>query len=267
MSLIPLTPDEPKTHNKILIIVLGVVLGLFVCAIACAGIGGFSVFKLKSSIDQAAQAYSAQVTATHVARATDRASFKFIDTFDDNRNGWFTQDVDDEYFKGNISINDGVYVWNVDQTRKGFIYWGETSRGRENLTDFDAYVDARLAQGDSSGICYGLQFRASIARQMNSYYDFEVCDNGFYRVDYHDGSTETWTTLLHWKKSDAIQSDQWNTLGVSARGADFTFIINDWTVARLHDTRLAAGQVRVYIDSYEGSVGTIWFDNFALAPK
>lgn len=166
-----------------------------------------------------------------------------------------------------IKIDDGVYQWNIDKAKKGFSWFGGRNSGRIIYTDFDLYVDARRIQGTAADICYGLRFRESVTRQEDNAYVFEVCDNGYFQVDYYDGKTKTWSTLKDWTWSDAILADEWNKVGVSARGPHFTFSINDWTVADLEDARLKNGKVAVFIEAEEGETGKIWFDNFAIQPR
>jgi len=52
-----------------------------------------------------------------------------------------------------------------------------------------------------------------------------------------------------------------------ARGAHFTFIINDQTVDALDDAHLKNGEVRVAVSVDKGQAGAISFDNFALQPR
>ena len=67
--------------------------------------------------------------------------------------------------------------------------------------------------------------------------------------------------------SDAIHANEWNTLGVSARGSHFIFTINDWTVAELDDSRSKSGEVGIFIDVWEGQSGSVAFDNFAVQSR
>ena len=198
MNMIPISPAEPRQSKSGLLIVLAIILTLCLCVAVLAGMGGFSIWKITRTLNMAATATTqtmeaqatatkqtmqaqatatkqtmqaqetttkrtmqAQATTTHVADATDRAGFEFIDQFNDNRYNWFTGNIDDEFMTGEITITNGVYNWNIDKTKHGFA-WGDTkSSGRLSLNDFDLYVDARLNKDSADKLCYGLRFRGS----------------------------------------------------------------------------------------------------------
>jgi hypothetical protein len=274
MSGMPVAPEKPKIPKGVLPIILAAFLVLCFFALGITGFLGLSWWQIQSTRDRAAtaatqtvQAFSVQATASHLARAKDRAAFEFIDPFNDNRNLWDTYEINDDYLTGGIQIENGVYVWTVDHAKQGFVHWEQIIRGPHDLTDFDVYVDAKRIKGSASGVCYGLQFRVSPIRQMNNYYAYGVCDNGYFQIEYYDGGSESWTTLSPWTHNDVILANEWNTLGVSARGDHFTFSINDWTVTQLDDARLKTGNVRLYIDVQDGESGVVWFDNLALQPR
>jgi hypothetical protein len=231
--------------------------------------GGFSIWKLNRTLNMVAtattQTLQTQATATHVAKATERAGFEFIDRFNDNSNDWWTENIDDELMTGEITIANGVYNWNIDKTKQGFA-WGTTkSSGRRNLNDFDLYVDARLNKGSADKLCYGLRFRDS--SESDSYYAFYICDEKDFEIAYLGGESDSWTILHSSTDSDTIHANEWNTLGVSARGNHFIFTINDWTVAELDDSRSKSGEVGVFIEVWEGQSGSVAFDNFAVQSR
>jgi hypothetical protein len=265
----PINSDHPKSAAFIWIFG-GTILALclFFSITTSFAVSMILIQSRQSSVaTQTRAAYSLNATATHVAAVAERAGFEFFDQFNDNKNGWLIGENDDAYFIGHNKVEQGVYVWNIEETKLGFAGWGTKRSGRLNLTDFDAYVDTKLVQGSPSGICYGLQFRASIIRQSDSYYTYEICNNGYFRVNYHEGKAADWETLIDWTRSEAIHSNQWNTIGVSARGTHFVYTINDSKVAELDDNRLDTGNVSVFIDIESGEAGTIWFDNFALQSR
>ena len=213
------------------------------------------------------QALLSQATATHVARVNDLNGYEFIDHFNDNSNGWDTYNVDNEYMTADVQVANGVYDWTINNAKKSFSTWGTKSSGKHTLGDFDVYVDARLNPDSADNLCYGLRFRSEQVFSGANFYAFDVCNEENFQVYYYDGVTSNWITLHTSTKSDAIHPNEWNTLGVSARGTHFTFTINDWTVAQLDDSRLKAGDVGVFVEVFQGQSGTILFDNFALQPR
>lgn len=273
MSNMPVPPEKPKNSNREILVLIGVIAVLCLVAIGIASYLGLTVLKnniqdmVVKAATQTQDAYSAQATATHDAGVNDRAAFEFIEPFNDNRNLWDTLVFDDNFLTGQTTIANGMYVWSIQKAKQGFILSGGRNGNQLDLTDFDVYVDAKRAQGSQSGACYGLEFRASLIRQVASYYIDEVCDNSYFTVLYHDGATNDWTTLYTWTRSDAIRPNDWNTIGVSARGTHFTFTINDWTVVELNDASQKSGDVRLMVDIQGGETAVIWFDNFALQPR
>lgn len=91
---------------------------------------------------------------------------------------------------------------------------------------------------------------------MSNSYFYVVCDNGYFRVEYHE-EPNTWDVLNGWTKTDAIHPGEWNTIGVSACGSYFVFFINDWTVAELDDNRSNSGKIDLLIDIQQSDPGII----------
>ena len=267
MSMIPISPEKPKKAESGRLIIMIIVGLLFLCVLIWGGLGGLAYWAGKRTLEKTATAVQVQATSTHVAAATKRAGYEFVDGFNDNRNGWFTENADDESVTAEITVANGVYNWKIDKTKKAFAWGGEKSSGRLMLTDFNAYVDARLNKGSSDGLCYGLRFRESAASNGFSYYSFHICNENSFQIDYYDGDTQGWTVLRSSTQSDAIHANEWNLLGVSARGNHFTFTINDWKVAQLDDIRSKSGNVGVFLDADKGQSGSIAFDNFALQSR
>lgn len=271
MNLPPVSPEEPKQTKSGLLIVLVILLVLCLCVTTLAGMGGFSIWQLQRAQNLAAtaatQTMRSQETATHIANATERAGFEFIDRFNDNSNGWMTENLDDESMTAEITVANGVYNWNIDKTKKGFSWGGEKSTGQLNFNDFDIYVDAKLTKGNADAPIYGLRFKGSTASKDYSYYAFYISGEKYYEIAYFDGKSGIWTILHRCSQSDAIRANEWNSLGVSARGSHFTFTINDKTVAELDDSRSKSGQVGVFLEAYEGQSGSVSFDNFAIQSR
>jgi hypothetical protein len=267
MSMVPINPEKPKKTESGRLIILIIVGLLFLCVLIWGSLGGLAYWAGKRTIEKTATAVRVQATSTHVAAATSRAGFEFIDQFNDNSYGWFTGNTDDETVTAEITIANGVYNWKVAKTKKGFAWGGEKMGGRLFLTDFDAYVDARLNKANVAAPCYGLRFRESPTSATNSYYAFYLCNEQDFLVDYFDGNSNEWTSLRGATNSSAIHANEWNLLGVSARGSHFTFTINDWKVAELDDSRSKSGGVGVFLEADKGQSGSVEFDNFVLQSR
>jgi hypothetical protein len=247
---------------------LGILAVLCICALVFTGVVGLYVWRADRtrSLAATAGAQTLQAGAAQATASPASPAYAFFDPFDDNLNSWGVGDIPGSYLTGQTRIENGVYVFTVEKTTLGAVDWSLRDHPAD-LADFDASVEAKRMYGSPSGVCDGLQFRAPNLRQLSGYYDFGVCDNGFFHVDYYDGEAESWTTLRGWTRSDAIRADEWNKLGVSARGDQFTFTINDQNVAQLNDAHLTSGDVRFYIDMQIGESGTVWFDNFSLLAR
>lgn len=262
--------ENPQHHRWIIYIILS---ELFVFGLIVAGLSIYiwqrasQLAKTAIASTETRVANDANATSTHIARNIERASFGFIDQFNDNHNNWFTGPRDDEYFKGDTRVDGGTYVWDITEAKRSFIYWGRINTGVLYSTDFDLYVDARRLQGISGTPCYGLQFRTTIVEPQESYYAYIICDSGYFQVLYYDGKSGNWTTLHDWEESYTIRANYWNTLGVIARGTRLTFLINDYQVAKLEDAHLSAGEVGVLIDMTSGESGSVQFDDFRVQEK
>jgi polyhydroxyalkanoate synthesis regulator phasin len=92
--------------------------------------------------------------------ATERAHFGFIETFDSNKNDWDTGSYDDQFFKGDVKIEDGFYTWDISKIYQEFAHSGGMHTTPLYMTDFDVFVDAQARQADAHEYCYGLRFRA-----------------------------------------------------------------------------------------------------------
>jgi hypothetical protein len=206
-----------------------------------------------------------QSTATAQAKTNLLASYTYYDAFDSNLNEWRVAEEDNDFWLGRTSIENGSYLWQVDEAKDIFIAWADfTSPGA--LTDFDASVLAQRTNGLSENVCYGMLFRKTIDGIDAGSYAFSVCDHGYFSILYYDESTG-WETIQDWTETTATYQDQPNLLEISARGSDFTLFINSQQVAQFSDDRLKEGYVALFLDFYEKEPGAVWFDNFAMQPR
>jgi len=201
-------------------------------------------------------------TATAGARQTARAGYPFIETFDENKNGWYTGESDGELYTGEKSIENGVYAWEVTAVKETFVSWASYN-ARAALGDFDVYVDGILKEGDPGNYCYGFLFRESPEGFEFGAYTFEICESGSYSVNYYTKETG-WKPISGWQTSEAIRAGDWNRLEISARGAHFVFTVNEVQIFEMEDDRQSQGYLSLLIDVYSEAPGSVWFDNFGL---
>jgi hypothetical protein len=201
-----------------------------------------------------------------IAQSTLVAGYHFFDDFHDNRNEWMVGSESNDFWDGTYAIEDGMYVWNIDEFHEDgrFVSWREHGNKLYLLyfRDFDMSVDAKLGTPEAD-LCYGLVFRES---DVGSYM-FHVCDGQQFAVTYNEYGTEHDELIQPWKYTRAIRSGDWNTLAVSARGDHFVLSINNQVVFEFTDTRLTRGKVYLLLDSYAAIPGTIMFDNFGVQQK
>lgn len=134
------------------------------------------------------------------------------------------------------------------------------------LNDFYVETQVELPGGPSYAE-FGLIFRAQGAPVPLEMFQFKVNTEGQWTVVLKDDSGEF--VLQTWTEDEALTSGDW-TLGVLARGSDFSFYANGVQLGTVSDARLsAAGSVGVLaamrVDQTEPV--TIQFDNFAITTR
>ena len=75
---------------------------------------------------------------------------------------------------------------------------------------------------------------------------------------------DQWHELRPWTVSRAILAGKTNSLGIVAKGADFTLFINDQKVDQVKDTTLSSGRVGLVIETHGILPATFEFDNLEL---
>ncbi len=250
-------------NDRKLVCSMFVVYGLCILSLVAATVWGLDSRSKQIAANATATAFAA--TATTIARITEQAQYNFVDPFDNNREQWETDSINDEYMSGSVSIRDGVYIWEVQKVKQPFIRWEDFPAARW-VGDFDVYVDSRVktADGTASRACSGFVFRESPSDWETGVYVFSVCNFNFY-VDYYGQGK--WETISGSTRSHAIRNSDWNRLEISARGSQFTFIINHEVVYEMTDDRLPRGGLALFADINEEKPVTIWFDNFGFQPR
>jgi hypothetical protein len=180
----------------------------------------------------------------------------FFDTFEDNRNSWPLTPYDGDLVAHTREISNGVYRWEAT-AKDSFL-----SNRRPDIVvgdDFYLAVTARIGAGPEDGSC-GLVFRRP---DSSNYYVFRINDRKEYAFQAQIDDTPE--TLLDWEFSSAIQSGNFNRIGVMAEGPLFTFYVNDVPVAQAQDMRLKEGEAGVAIGlENAGDTATFEFDDFEL---
>jgi hypothetical protein len=252
---------------------------LFLCCLV-VGVGSGSFYLVKSS-DQKAKASTAteQAVSTNAAatsrvvaataaikHATEIVDYEIFDTYDSNPHHWDTGIEDNDYWRGVIGIKDGAYVWDIREGKESYFYTWHGFDQKLAHQDFDLSVDAKLDQGSSDLLCYGVAFRASPRDFDSGAYMFLICDSGVFGVAYHndvDGSEE----IIPWTRSGAIQSGDVNTISVRARGENITLLINNMVVDEFKDKHVIDGYVYLLMQAFDNKPGIVSFDNFAYQPR
>lgn len=203
-----------------------------------------------------------QATATAFSRQAVQAEagrwqILLSDTFDENLFGWFTGTQEDPALASMTwAIADGKYTWQ-GKAASGFVWW--VTPESEAVTDFS--LSASIKQTSQPGLGEsGLVFRQS---SDEDYYLFEVNGSNQYALYLH--SANGWETLIDWTPNPAISAGNPNRLEVIARGAYFTFSINDSFVADYIDKRLSKGAVGLLVGLSNPDEEATWeFDDFLL---
>ncbi|NJM08772.1 hypothetical protein HC891_25155 [Candidatus Gracilibacteria bacterium] len=175
----------------------------------------------------------------------------FRDTFDDNRNNWFTGTLN---AIETDTIDGGVFK--VRWAGKGTSY--ELYEARE-FTDFIASADCLIYAGDRDGSC-GLLFNH---REDSGFYKFEVFVD-YFRVFVVSGSDEP-QLLAEGPVGDLVRPGMPYTVRVVRDGSRIAVAIAGTTVAELTDTTYIGGKIGISTNCYavEGDV-EVWLDNFTL---
>ncbi len=182
------------------------------------------------------------------------------DSFDDGTHGWYEGTDTDEYVKSVVVISDGQYLFDVTAFKPFFWSLPPTIK---NLSDFYLTVDMENKTGPASAD-YGLAFRMNSG---NKYYFAIAAEDQMYSFQVMNNNE--WTTLIEWTSASQINTSGSNQVGVLAKGASFTFFINDETVDQIDDTTLKTGKVGIGLSlAKAGDKMQIAFDNFEVrAPK
>lgn len=205
-----------------------------------------------------------RTTATILAHETEQAQYKITDTFTDNRENWKTGQENSEYMKGSIEVSDGMYVWDIREAKQAFVDWANFRDGNW-FGNYDAYIDSKIIEDTPGDTCSGFVFRTSSYDWENGAYTFSVCNNSYFDIYYYkDGE---WDVLVDDTYSSIIKENNWNRLGISIKGSNFAFMINNVIVSEITDERQKYGGIALLVEINETTPTTVLFDNFGLQTR
>jgi hypothetical protein len=173
-------------------------------------------------------------TATAVARLTEQDGYEYVERFNRPSGYWFVG-LYEPFGEAQISINDGVYLWDVIDSENSTL--SAEFYKKNKIKDFDLYMDSKIVKSSTrNAVCSGFFFRKPSINWSNGVYVFTICNDAHFRVDYYD--KDQWQTITFSEHENAIRPHDWNRMEVSARGDYFTFTINNIEIFEMTDDRL-----------------------------
>jgi hypothetical protein len=256
-------------NDRRLVCSMFVFYGICIVGLIAAAFWGLDRSRQAASANKTATAVinatqQVDATFTAVARTTEQAQYEFIERFQARSNLWAVGPRNNEYWKGELMIKNGSYIWNVEEVKKPFIWLGDFHRGA-NMKDFDLYVDTKFKDGLLGNVCSGLVFRKALNGWDAGAYTFSICNDSHFRIFYYD--KDQWDPIADWTLSDAIRPEDWNRIEVNAIGNKFKFTINHTLVFEATDDRQQEGGLAVFITINDDRPSTILFDNFGYQSR
>ncbi len=150
------------------------------------------------------------------------------------------------------AYEDGAYVIEVKAAET--VVWSLVSGPYAGVS---VEVEAEVA-ADSDIAAAGLVFNY---QDNANFYLYSVSNDGYYSLELlSDGE---WTTLVDPTLSDAVQGAR-NLLRVEARGERIALYLNGALVEETVDGTFTTGEVGLAVSTFEGSTGTVRFDNLVI---
>lgn len=261
----------------------GIVLVIGLCAVGGFGALGLGMFSAGSAAatseaatalavaaaQQTQQAQDSQLatqiaieqaaTALALSEPINQAAqwpVAYADDFGSDLKNWSTGNLSGSRSTGQRQIAGGVYQWTVKAL--GDLNLRTTLGAIDDVGDFYYVVDAMQTSGPSTAD-YGLVYRIVSDR---SFYYFAITNNGQYSV--YKLQNNSWSVLVDYTDSPAINPGGANRLAVVGDGSDFTFYINDVHVADHQDDSFARGKVGIAIQLFANEQAKFEFDNVEL---
>jgi hypothetical protein len=213
-----------------------------------------------TSTAQAVATQQANATATAIVRATEQAKFGFIEKFDSNNQNWLVGKQNDEYAKSHIQVKDGMYIWDVEEVKKTFIYWADFPF-KNNMKNFHAYVDTKLIANNPGDVCSGFLFRVAEEDWDKGGYYFSLCNDSTVSISYHT-QKDGWENIT--RLFGLGYANEWNRLEIIGNDTNFQFFINGVQAYEMDDDRQSVGGLALVIEVNEKVPVKVLFDNFGL---
>ena len=262
--------EKSKTRRKDLRFT-GIVLIIYTICCILFGVWTFLSFredrelqKANATATEAAFAtLEAKITTTAISRNADHDQFEFIEPFDAASARWYVGRYDSRSAIANISIKDGVYIWDISDNKGNTL--GTDFYLDYKLRNFDVYIDTKFVNSPTNGVvCSGLSFRRPSENWDDGGYIFTACNNSDYHVFYF--GKNGWRTIAT-NHEDIIHPTDWNRIEINARDEYFSFFINNKLVFEMTDDLLAEGRIGTFIHFDGGNSAEIWFDNFGYQSR
>src|SRR5512138_1819578 len=208
-----------------------------------------------------------QSTATASARRTEQAQYQLVDRFDNNHEDWLVSIIDNEDMAGSVKIIGGTLLWDIQKVKQPFVdsINFHYMDNMERFNDFDVYVDSEIVSKQPGDACSGFVFREDTYDWEQGAYIFSVCNDSTFNVYYYKEGD--WESILRHAHSKSIRNSGWNRLEISARGDDFTFLVNHEVIYEMTDDREPRGGLSLYIEVKKERPLSISFDNFGLQSR
>jgi hypothetical protein len=202
-------------------------------------------------------------TATAMARFKEQNQYEYIERFDQPSGYWFVGLYEKQYADARISIKDGVYIWDVANS-KDSTQSTDFSK-KDKIKDFDVFMDTKFVENSAiDPVCSGFFFRRQPTWDDGAYI-FTICNDSHFEVHYHHKNK--WQPINLSDHEGVILPFDWNRIEISARGDHFIFTVNNTEVFEMNDDRLNEGNLGIFVDIGPGGSAVIWFDNFGFQSR
>lgn len=147
---------------------------------------------------------------------------------------------------------DGLYVIEVKVPE--MVVWSLVG---DPYADVSVEVEAEVPAG-SDVTAAGVIFRY---QDNDNFYLYSVSNDGYYQLELlQDGE---WIMLIDPTLSDTVGKGR-NTLRVEARGSRIALYANGVLLEETADTTFSSGDAGLAVSTFEGSTGTVRFDNLVI---
>jgi hypothetical protein len=266
----PPPPTKPaRSNSRALIIVL-------VALVIVASIGAFFVPYEKNQIDHSNATATASTHATTVshdatgtvvtqnahetatvqaiAKATADVAAANTDPYPPQPGKLVVLEKTPPVVTGSICSQTNGVVHAVYTKVGGVGYcWGGNS-----YDNFAYDIDMTIVKGD----CGGIIFRED-GTEGSKEYMFNVCQDGFYRVDIDEGASLQFQNITYGQPAPGWNKglNQVNMIGVVAQGTKMTVYVNKQQVTSFNDSTYGSGRLGVDVWNRNGPTSDVTFTN------